>query len=120
MFIKKKDQYSDASTTNNSGYSYQQTKSSASKRSFDDIDFEGKSYSLNDLIHKMHVNPDAYGSITYQIQLAQSESNDDVTDVDTKFFFCLQIVDHMMMNDKQCKMIQFIDISKTVQYDEAV
>jgi hypothetical protein len=48
------------------------------------------------------------------------DTNDDETDVDSKFFFCLQIVDKIVMNDMDCKMIQFIDISKTVQYDEAV
>lgn len=63
-------------------------------------------------------NPDVYGGLTFQIQLP--DTNEDETDVDQKFFFCLQIVDHMLMNDKECKMIQFIDISKTVQYDEAV
>jgi hypothetical protein len=40
--------------------------------------------------------------------------------VDSKQYFCLQLIDQMIMNDKACKMIQFIDISKTVQYDEAV
>lgn len=35
-------------------------------------------------------------------------------------FFALQVVENMRMNDRVSKMIQFIDISKNVQYDDAI
>lgn len=39
----------------------------------------------------MLIDPDVYGSLTFQILIP--ETNNDETDVDSKFFFCLQIVD---------------------------
>ena len=56
--------------------------------------------------------------MTFQLDLpeevkAQMNEEDQV-------FFALQIVEDMKMNDRVCKMIQFIDISKNVQYDDAI
>ena len=73
-------------------------------------------YSLNDLIFYAISATDRFSSMTFQMQLPDTISDD----VDSKQYFCLQVVDKMTMNDMACKMIQFIDISKTVQYDEAV
>ena len=59
--------------------------------------------SLNDIISSVLTFPESFTSLTFQLQLPNT--NEDQSDVDSKQFFCLQVVDHIIMNDKTCKMV---------------
>lgn len=56
--------------------------------------------------------------MTFQLDLPE-EVKSKMKDED-QVFFALQVVENMRMNDRVSKMIQFIDISKNVQYDDAI
>ena len=129
MLVKKKDQYEEKGSNENSKTiddrktcQSTKTKSHYNSLSSNSINIDPKVfdivYSLNDIIVSTLNFPERFTSMIFQLQLP--DTNDDQSDVDSKQYFCLQVVDHIMMNDKTCKMVQFIDISKTVQYDEAV
>jgi signal transduction histidine kinase len=111
IFTKKKDQYEERPTKHNS-------ETSTLVSSFNCNGIEKTTFSLNDLVSEMLKNPNQFGSLTFE--LYDQESGGAPSEVDQNQYFVLQMVDHIRMNDEDCKMIQLIDISKTVQYDEAV
>ena len=75
---------------------------------------ERQIYSLHDLITSAFSGDEDITKYTFQIELPFEQSIDDTQ------YFSVQIVDSMVMNDRACKMIQLVDISKNVQYDEAI
>ncbi len=48
----------------------------------EEIDFTDKIYSLNDLVHALVIAPEKLTSLTFQVQLP--DTNDDLADVDSK------------------------------------
>jgi hypothetical protein len=55
-------------------------------------------------------NNDLISRMTFQLDLPESAKSA----VEDNSYFALSIVENMRMNDRICKMIQFIDISKNV------